>query len=184
MERTVAQWVPTSVTIPTSPLSAITLLSTRIPSADPRLIINVSYQFPGSLDIISAATFGYSVYCWSRLYICCNLTYSVWSWISLLFCSVRLSTCAFKFSFSLRISSLSRIRSCIPVRTELILLMLFSNGTITIPAASCNGAVVTPEANVAAIQLTQKIVIMARRCLLFNWILKRTFFFRFFMMHP
>ena len=58
MERTVAQVDPTSVTIPTRPFPAITLLFTRTPSLLPRLIIKVSYQFPGSLAMILAAIFG------------------------------------------------------------------------------------------------------------------------------
>ena len=63
IERTVAQCAPTSVTIPTKPLPAITFWSTKIPSSLPRLMVNVEYQFPEFFAMTSAAILSYSLYC-------------------------------------------------------------------------------------------------------------------------
>ena len=58
--RTVAQFRPTSVTIPTRPPSLITFMSTAMPSSLPLLMIKVLYQLPVSREIICAATLSYS----------------------------------------------------------------------------------------------------------------------------
>ena len=56
MERTVAQFGPTFVTMPTSPAPAMTLQSTWIPSFVPLSIVNVLYQLLLPLEITFAPT--------------------------------------------------------------------------------------------------------------------------------